>query len=280
MSRLPSIMFDAALKSVIVLAVTCLVAVAIQDVKSAHNSTKSGNPQMRSSTVRTISTNLVERDPWRDPSQIRLSPSGAVAKSTASRARTDLAYLDPRGNSDKISLAMDGAFLPSDSAQGAKLDSIETSEASTNPLEFGPENEKVLDTRGALGARVYLSFEQGTVAEETSTENPQRNHDLHRDLKLHSIEGELEWTGVELKMAPATEEQWNAPANDVIATLSGYLAPPLPSMQIVPGVWFFKTREGVCGLMRVVGFVEPRPGEKAMKLVYKLAKPVTSKKQA
>jgi hypothetical protein len=36
-------------------------------------------------------------------------------------------------------------------------------------------------------------------------------------------------------------------------------------------VWFFKTGGGRYGLMRVGGFVEPHPGDKAMKVVYKLA---------
>ncbi len=152
--------------------------------------------------------------------------------------------------------------------------------ASTNHLWFLPELERVLDTHGALGARAYLSFSNGTVAEETSAENPQRNRQLHRALKLQTIEGEQEWTGVDLQVAPATEDMWNTPADQLVAALADNLAPPLPTMQVTPGVWFFKTRDGTYGLLRIVGFVEPRPGYRAMKVVYKLAKPVSEQKRA
>ena len=66
-------------------------------------------------------------------------------------------------------------------------------------------------------------------------------------------------------------ELWGAPADKVIAALADNLAPPLATMQVTPGLWFFKTGEGRYGLMRVIGLVEPHPGDKAMKIVYKLA---------
>jgi hypothetical protein len=62
----------------------------------------------------------------------------------------------------------------------------------------------------------------------------------------------------------------------VVAALADNLAPPLATMQVTPGLWFFKTAGGNYGLMRVAGFVEPRPGDKAMKIIYKLAGPVHS----
>jgi hypothetical protein len=56
-----------------------------------------------------------------------------------------------------------------------------------------------------------------------------------------------------------------------MAELADNLAPPLATMQVTPGLWFFKTGEGRYGLMRIVGLVEPRSGDKAMKIIYKLA---------
>jgi hypothetical protein len=139
------------------------------------------------------------------------------------------------------------------------------------PLSFQPEIERVLDGEGVLGARVYLDFESGQVTVERLPEDPGRDRHLQRDLKLDLTPGSEEWTGVDLQVAPASEELWNAPPDKVIAALSDNLAPPLPTMQVTPGVWFFKTTRGRYGLMRVVGFVEPHPGRKAMKIVYKLA---------
>jgi hypothetical protein len=140
-------------------------------------------------------------------------------------------------------------------------------------LSFQPEVEKVLDDDGVIGARVYLGFESGQVTAERLPEDPGRDRRLHRDLKLDLTPGSEEWTGVDLQVAPASEELWNAPADKVIAAQKDNLTPPLPTMQVTPGVWFFKTGGGRYGLMRVVGFVEPRPGHKAMKIVYKLAAP-------
>lgn len=141
---------------------------------------------------------------------------------------------------------------------------------------FLPEVERVLDVGGVLGARVYLDFEQGLVTVERLPEDPERNRRLHRDLKLDLTPGLEEWTGIDLEVAPAGEEFWNAPADRVIAALADNLAPPLATMQVTPGLWFFKTAEGHYGLMRVAGFVEPQPGDKAMKIIYKLAEPVHS----
>jgi hypothetical protein len=137
-------------------------------------------------------------------------------------------------------------------------------------LSFQPEVERVLDGNGVLGARVYLDFESGQVTVERLPEDPGRDRHWQRDLKLDLTPGSEEWTGVDLQVAPASEELWNAPADKVIAALADNLAPPLPTMQVTPGVWFFKTDRGRYGLMRVVGFVEPHPGCKAMKIVYKL----------
>ena len=138
-------------------------------------------------------------------------------------------------------------------------------------FSFQPEVERVLDGHGILGARVYLDFEQGLVTVERLAEDPERNRRLHRDLKLDLTPGSEVWTGVGLQVAPASEELWSAPADRVIAALADELAPPLATMQVTPGVWFFKTGEGRYGLMRIAGFVEPHPGDKAMKVVYKLA---------
>ena len=165
------------------------------------------------------------------------------------------------------------AALPSARLHAAEPEIVViNNRASTNHLEFAPEVERVLDTHGALGARAYLSFSNGVVTDETSAENPQRNRQLHRDLKLQIIEGEQEWTGVDLQIAPATEAMWSMPPDQLVATLADDLAPPLPTMQVTPGVWFFKTRDGNYGLLRIVGLVEPRPDYQAMKVVYKLAK--------
>lgn len=156
-----------------------------------------------------------------------------------------------------------------------------TNHRASNPhLEFAPEVERVLDTHGALGARAYLSFSNGVVGEESSAENPQRNRQLHRDLRLQTIEGEQEWTGVDLQIAPATEAMWNTPPDQLIAALADDLAPPLPTMQVIPGVWFFQTRDGNYGLLRIVGFVEPGPGFRAMKVVYKLARLIDGQRHA
>jgi hypothetical protein len=136
---------------------------------------------------------------------------------------------------------------------------------------FQPEVERVLDGNGVVGARVYLDFESGQVSVERLPEDADNDRRLHRDLKLDLTPGSEEWTGVNLQVAPANEELWKAPADKVIAALADNLAPPLATMQVTPGVWFFKTGSGRYGLMRVVGFVEPHPGRKAMKVVYKLA---------
>jgi hypothetical protein len=136
---------------------------------------------------------------------------------------------------------------------------------------FQPEVARVLDGNGILGARVYLNFEKGLVTVERLAEDAERNRRLHRDLKLDLTPGSEEWTGINLQVAPANEDMWGAPADNVIAALEDNLAPPLATMQVTPGLWFFKTGEGRYGLMRVVGFVEPRSGDKAMKIVYKLA---------
>jgi hypothetical protein len=138
-------------------------------------------------------------------------------------------------------------------------------------FSFEPEVERVLDGRGILGARVYLDFEQGLVTVERLAEDPERNRRLHRDLKLDLTPGSEEWTGIDLQVAPASEDMWGAPADRMIAALADNLAPPLATMQVTPGLWFFKTGEGRYGLMRVIGLVEPHPGDKAMKIVYKLA---------
>lgn len=140
-------------------------------------------------------------------------------------------------------------------------------------FSFVPEVERVLDGKGILGARVYLEFETGSVTVERLAEDPERDRRLHRDLKLNLTPGPEEWTGVNLQVAPASEDDWSAPADKVIGMLADNLAPPLATMQVTPGVWFFKTGEGRYGLMRVVGLVEPHPGDKAMKIVYKLAAP-------
>jgi hypothetical protein len=118
---------------------------------------------------------------------------------------------------------------------------------------------------------VYLDFEKGLVTVERLAEDPERNRRLHRDLKLDLTPGSEEWTGIGLQVAPASEEFWSAPADKVIAALADNLAPPLATMQVTPGLWFFKTGEGRYGLMRVVELVETHPGDKAMKIVYKLA---------
>ena len=137
-------------------------------------------------------------------------------------------------------------------------------------FSFLPEVERVLDANGVLGARVYLNFEKGLVTVERLAEDPERNRRLHRDLKLDLTPGSEEWTGIDLQVAPADEKLWNAPADKVVAALADDLAPPLATMQVTPGLWFFKTGQGQYGLMRVVGLVEPHPGDKAMKIVYKL----------
>lgn len=145
-------------------------------------------------------------------------------------------------------------------------------DATNSPsFSFQPEVERVLDGKGMLGARVYLNFEDGLVTVERSPEEPARDRRLHRDLKLDLTPGSEEWTGTDLEVAPASAELWDAPADRVMAALTNGLAPPLATMQVTPGLWFFETGEGRYGLMRVVGFVEPHPGEKAMKIVYKLA---------
>jgi hypothetical protein len=141
---------------------------------------------------------------------------------------------------------------------------------------FLPEVERVLDTDGVLGARAYVDFETGLVTVERLPDDPERDRRLHRDLKLELTPGAEEWTGIGLEVTPATEEFWNAPADRVVAALADNLAPPLATMQVTPGLWFFKTAGGDYGLMRVVGFVEPRPGDRAMKIIYKLAEPVPS----
>jgi hypothetical protein len=136
---------------------------------------------------------------------------------------------------------------------------------------FQPEVERVMDGNGILGARVYLDFEKGLVTVERLAEDAERNRRLHRDLKLDLTPGLEEWTGINLQAAPASEDMWGAPADKVMAALTDNLAPPLATMQVTPGLWFFKTGEGRYGLMRIVGLVEPRPGDKAMKIIYKLA---------
>lgn len=141
-------------------------------------------------------------------------------------------------------------------------------------LFFQPGVERVLDAGGELGARVYLDFQRGLVTVERLPDDPERNRKLHRDLKLDLTPGREEWTGIDLQVAPAGGEFWDQPADKVIAALADNLAPPLATMQVTPGLWFFKTRDGNYGLMRVVGFVEPQPGDRAMKVVYKLAVPV------
>ena len=139
------------------------------------------------------------------------------------------------------------------------------------PFLFQPEVARVLDGNGILGARVYLDFEKGLVTVEQLAEDAERNRRLHRDLKLDLTPGSEEWTGVDLQVAPANEDMWGTPADRVIAALKDNIAPPLATMQVTPGLWFFKTGEGRYGLMGIVGLVEPRPGDKAMKMVYKLA---------
>ena len=136
---------------------------------------------------------------------------------------------------------------------------------------FQPEVERVLYGNGILGARVYVDFEKGLATVERLAEDAERNRRLHRDLKLDLTPGSEEWTGINLQVAPASEDMWGAPADKVIAALADNLAPPLATMQATPGLWFFKTGEGRYGLMRIVGFVEPRPGDRAMKIIYKLA---------
>ena len=144
-------------------------------------------------------------------------------------------------------------------------------------LSFQAPVEMVLNADGILGARAYLSFDSNNVTVEKLSDDPARNRRLHRDVKFDFTPGSEEWTGIDLQVAPATEESWNAPADKVIAELADNLAPPLPTMQITPGVWFFKTGRGQYGLMRIVGYVERRPGFKGMKLVYKLAVAVSQK---
>jgi hypothetical protein len=150
-----------------------------------------------------------------------------------------------------------------------------------NPAAFSfqPEVARVLDDDGVVGARVYLNFESGEVTAERLPEDADRDRRLHRDLKLDLTPGSEVWTGIDLQVAPASEELWKASADKVMAALTENLAPPLATMQVTPGVWFFKTGRGRYGLMRIVGFVEPRPGHRAMKIVYKLAAetPATAK---
>lgn len=143
--------------------------------------------------------------------------------------------------------------------------------ADLKPLTFLPEVERVMDGNGALGARVYLDFETGEVTAERLREDPERNRRLHRDLKLDLTPGSEEWTGIGLEIAPAREEHWNEPADQVVAAMKDDLAPPLATMQVTPGLWFFKTADGKYGLMRIEGLVQTHPGDKAMQLVYKLA---------
>jgi hypothetical protein len=71
---------------------------------------------------------------------------------------------------------------------------------------FQPEVERVLDGNGILGARVYLDFEKGLVTVERLAEDAERNRRLHRDLKLDLTPGSEEWTGINLQVAPASEE--------------------------------------------------------------------------
>jgi hypothetical protein len=146
-----------------------------------------------------------------------------------------------------------------------------TDSSNSASFTFLPEVMKVLDGNGVMGACVYLDFEKGLVTVERLAEDPERNRRLHRDLKLDLTPGSEEWTGIDLQVAPASEEFWSAPAEKVIAALADNLTPPLATMQVTPGLWFFKTGQGRYGLMRVVGLVETHPGDKAMKIVYKLA---------
>ena len=153
-------------------------------------------------------------------------------------------------------------------AAGTQLKAAESSPA---PLEFMPEIQRVLAGGGGLGERVYLGFASGEVAVERRQEDPRYSRRLHRDLVLDLTPGLEQWTGIGLEVTPAGEDAWNKPPNRLMADLADNLAPPLPTMQVTPGVWFFKTGDGQFGLMRVIGFDEPRPGSKGMKIVYKLA---------
>jgi hypothetical protein len=140
------------------------------------------------------------------------------------------------------------------------------------PLEFMPELERVLPATSALGERCYLDFEGGTVATERRAENPQLNRQLHRDLKADLTPAAEQWAGIGLLLTPATDELWDAPADQVIAALADHLADAPPTLPVTRALWLFKTADGNYGLMRVEGMVDTPGGGRGMKIVYKLAK--------
>jgi len=189
-----------------------------------------------------------------------------------------------------IIIGVAAALATSLSAQAAGLDTIKEGAARTSALvesklkagtaklqplatnlEFLPEIERVLSGNGGLGQRIYLSFEQGTVSTESRAENAQLNRQLHRDLKLDLTDGMEQWTGVDLLAAPAADADWSRTPAELIRDLGDNLAPPLATMQITPGIWFFKTRDGNYGLMKILNALEKTNGMKSMRLVYKLA---------
>lgn len=149
----------------------------------------------------------------------------------------------------------------------------------TNQLEFMPEIVRTLKMDGALGSRSFLSFESGTVTTVIQwTDDPQRDRQLHRDLKLFNVagdqdwNGEPQWTGVELQAALAADDMWNKPAAEVVGALSDNLAPPLATMPVTDGVWFFETRDGIYGLMRVAPLPASNRADKGIKVTYKIAR--------
>ena len=174
----------------------------------------------------------------------------------------------------KLGSASPEAVARAAAARNSTRPASRSGQAATNltALEFLPPIERVLAAPGGIGERVYFSFTNGTAALETRAENAQLNRQLHRNLKLYALEDDAQWTGVDLEVVRASEELWNATPGEVIAALKDDLSPPLPTMQVVPAVWFFRTREGNYGMMRVVGLVDVPPGRKAMKFVYKLAR--------
>ena len=141
-------------------------------------------------------------------------------------------------------------------------------------LAYQPQVDRLLYAGGLLGARIYLSFANGQVVNERIAEDPERDRRLHRDLKLDLTPGHEAWTGIGLELTPAADELWNAPPDRLISTLADNLAAAPPSLPVTPGLWLMRTQDGVYGLLRVDGFVEVRPGERGMKVTYKLAQPI------
>ena len=167
--------------------------------------------------------------------------------------------------------ALPATMMPAISANGESA-VTNGQPAAARSFEFMPEIERVLPGTGALGERAYLDFAGGVVAVERTAEDPRRNRQLHRDLKADLTPGAEQWTGIGLQITPATDELWNAPADQVVAALAEHLADAPPALPVTQASWLFKTADGALGLMRVEGMVPTPGGGRGMKIVYKLAR--------